>query len=250
VRQLLTHTSGLPDINVDDYTDRTVAQTRDGALATLSKQPMGFIPGSAYRYNQTNYMLLGMLIAAKCGKPFEEAALEQLFVPLKLSGPAFGDSRTIIKGRATTYTPYRYGTGRPAQLDHLEILNAEMPAIVYPGAGLHISISDFASWLRALLNHELISEEGLATLWTPATLNDGTEYRRPPAPSLWRQYGLGWVIGEHDGHNFVGGTGGIRSAFFVYPNDGLAVIVLTNSQSARPESLVQGVANLYLNSAQ
>jgi CubicO group peptidase (beta-lactamase class C family) len=44
----------------------------------------------------------------------------------------------------------------------------------------------------------------------------------------------------------VGGTGGIRAAFFVYPNDDLAVIVLTNRQGAQPESLVDGIARKFL----
>ena len=245
VRQLLNHTSGLPDVSADDYTTATIAQTHDEAFAVLSARPVDFAPGSAYRYNQTNYMLLGILIASKFGKPFEQAVVEQLFAPLKLREPVFGDARTIVKGRATTYTPYRFGKGRPTQLKHLEILHAEMPAIVYPGGGLNISISDFATWLRALLDERLITQAGLTTLWTTAKLNDGSEYRRPPSPSLWDRYALGWIVGEHDGHRFVGGTGGIRSAFFVYPNDDLAVVVLTNSQSARPESLVQGIANLY-----
>jgi CubicO group peptidase (beta-lactamase class C family) len=53
-------------------------------------------------------------------------------------------------------------------------------------------------------------------------------------------------VGEHDGHEFAGGTGGNRSGFFVYPKDDLAVIVLTNAQGARPESLAQGIAMRYL----
>lgn len=250
VRQLLSHTSGLPDINVDDYTTATLAQTREEAFELLSQRPMDFTPGSAYRYNQTNYMLLGMLIAAKSGKPFDPAARELLFAPLRIDGPAFGDARAAIQGRATTYTPYRYGRGRPQTLDRLDILNAEMPDIVHPGGGLNISIDDFADWLLALLRGQLISRENLQVLWTPTKLADGSIFQRPPSASLWQRYGLGWVLGEHDGRAFAGGTGGIRSAFFVYPQEDLAVIVLTNSQSARPETLVQGIAQRYFDSAE
>jgi CubicO group peptidase (beta-lactamase class C family) len=249
VRQLLNHTSGLPDLSVDSYTTATIAQSRDEAFEVLSKRQMDFAPGSDYRYNQTNYMLLGMLIESKWGKPFERAVFEQLFAPLKIEGPVFGDARAIVKGRATTYTPYRYGAGRPLRLDDLEVLNAEMPAIVYPGGGLNISIADFAVWLAAVLNGKLISRESLETLWIPAKLNDGSNFQRPASPALWQRYGLGWVLGEHDGHEFAGGTGGIRSAFFVYPNDDLAIIVLTNSQGARPESLVQSIGMRYLASS-
>jgi hypothetical protein len=54
------------------------------------------------------------------------------------------------------------------------------------------------------------------------------------------------VLRPDDRHPFVGGTGGIRAAFFVYPKDQFAVIVLTNAQGARPESLVEGVARKLL----
>lgn len=246
VRQLLNHTSGLPDLSVDNYTTATIAQTREEAFEVLSKRPMDFSPGSDFRYNQTNYMLLGMLIESKWGKPFEQAVFEQLFAPLDIEEPVFGDARAIVKGRATTYTPYRYGTGSPVQLKDLEVLNAEMAAIIYPAGGLNISIADFAEWLAALLNGKLISRESMETLWTPGKLSDGSSFQRPASPSLWQRYGLGWVLGAHDGHEFAGGTGGIRSAFFVYPKDDLAIVVLTNSQSARPESLVQMIAMRYL----
>lgn len=246
VRQLLNHTSGLPDIKLDNYTTATIAQTREEAFTVLAKRPMDFAAGSIWGYNQTNYMLLGMLIASKHSKSFEQAASESLFAPLKIEGPVFGDARTIVQGRATTYTPYRYGAERPIELNGLEVLNAEMPAIVYPGGGLIVSIEDFAEWLAALMNGKLISRTSLEMLCTPTKLNDASRFQRPPSPSLWQRYGLGWVLGEHDGHEFAGGTGGIRSAFFVYPKDDLAVVVLTNSQAARPESLVRSISMRYL----
>lgn len=245
VRQLLNHTSGLPELSADNYSTESIAQTRAAAFEILSKRPMDFAPGSAWRYNQTNYVLLAMLVEAKSSKAFEQAVFELLFAPLEIEGPVFGDARAIVKNRATTYTPYRYDSGVPVQLDHLDVLNVEMPAMTHAGGGLNISIDDFAGWLVALLDGAIIDRERLSELWTPAKLKDGSVFRRPATPSLWQGYGLGWVLGEHDGHEFAGGTGGIRSAFFVYPKDDLAIIVVTNSQGARPESLVRGIAMRY-----
>ena len=58
IRQLLNHTSGLPDILVNQYTTDTIADAPEDALRFLRDKPMDFAPGSQYRYNQTNYMLL------------------------------------------------------------------------------------------------------------------------------------------------------------------------------------------------
>ena len=248
VRQLLSHTSGLPDISVDDYTTTTIAANPDEAMRLLRDRPMGFAPGTNWRYNQTNFMLLGMLIEALSAQSYTQFCEDRLFKPFKLQDSAFGDARTIVKRRATAYTTFRYGSGRPVAMDHAEVLNAEMPPMVYPAGGLNISIADFAQWLTALLNGKIISKNSLDTIWTPVKLNDGSIFQRPSSPTLWRGYGLGWVLGLEEPHPFVGGTGGIRAAFFVYPKNDLAVIVLTNWQGSRPESLVNGIARHYLES--
>jgi CubicO group peptidase (beta-lactamase class C family) len=245
VRQLLNHTSGLPDITVNDYSTATIAETYTDAIRAVGDRPLDFPPGSDYRYNQTNYMVLGMLIARLSGKSYEEFCAQRLFMPLKLQAASFGDARAVVTQRATTYTPFRFGGPRPIRMDRIEVLNAEMPAMIHAAGGLNISIADFAAWLAALTDGKLIADSSLKVLWTPATLTGGAMFQRPPTSSLWRAYGLGWVLGLEDPHPFAGGSGGIRSAFFVYPKDDLAVIVLTNTQGAGPESLVQGVAEKY-----
>jgi CubicO group peptidase (beta-lactamase class C family) len=242
VRQLLNHTSGLPDVNVSDYTPATIASSTDEALRLLRERPVDFSPGTNWRYNQTNYMLLGMLIEKLSGQPYARFVADGMFKRFNLQNALFGDARAVIMRRATTYTPFRYDSARPVLASSIEVLNAEMATMMYPAGGLNISIDDFARWLTALLNGRIISKRSLDEIWTAAKLNDGTTYQRPASPSLWRSYGLGWVLQPDDPHPFVGGTGGMRAAFFVYPKDELAVIVLTNSQGARPESLVEGVA--------
>jgi CubicO group peptidase (beta-lactamase class C family) len=246
VRQLLTHISGLPDVSVNDYTTATIANTPAEALRLLRDRPVDFVPGANYRYNQTNYMLLGMLIEKLTGLPYSQFVTNRLFKPLNLQNAVFGDARAVVMRRATTYTPYRYDGARPEQASGTEALNAEMATMMYPAGGLNISIDDFARWLAALLDGAIISKQSLDTIWAPTKLNDGTIYQRPANPSLWRSYGLGWVSRLDGPHPFVGGTGGIRAAFFVYPNDDLAVIVLTNWQGAQPESLVDGIARKFL----
>jgi CubicO group peptidase (beta-lactamase class C family) len=246
LRRLLNHTSGLPDVAVDQYTTNTIADTANGALKLLRERPMDFTPGADSRYNQTNYMLLGMLVEKLSGQPFVEFCTKNMFEPFGVKTAAFGDSRAIIRNRATVYTPFRYGAGRPVQLDHYEVLNYEFPAMSYPFDGLNISITDFAAWMTALLDGKIIGQASLDEIWQPARLKDGSTPERPPTPSIWRSYGLGWVLKSDDSHPLAGGTGGIRAAFFVYPKDRLAVIVLTNAQGTRPESLADDIAHLYL----
>jgi CubicO group peptidase (beta-lactamase class C family) len=245
VRRLLNHTSGLPDVAIDQYTTNTIADTADGALKLLRERSMDFPPGTDSRYNQTNYMLLGMLVEKLSGQSFVEFCVQSMFEPFGVKTAAFGDSRAVIRNRATVYTPFRYGAGRPAQLDHYEVLSYEFPAMSYPFDGLNISITDFAAWMTALLNGKIITQASLEETWQPAKLEDGSTPERPPSPSIWRSYGSGWVLRSDGAHPLAGGTGGIRAAFFVYPKDRLAVIVLTNGQGTRPESLADDIAHRY-----
>ena len=81
VRQLLNHTSGLPDVNVNDYTPATIASSTDQAVCLLRERPLDFAPGTNWRYNQTNYMLLGMLIEKLSGQPYARFVAEPCAYP-------------------------------------------------------------------------------------------------------------------------------------------------------------------------
>jgi CubicO group peptidase (beta-lactamase class C family) len=67
--------------------------------------------------------------------------------------------------------------------------------------------------------------------------------------ALSTSYGLGWTLNLGAKQAKVCGTGGLRAGFALYPNDNLAAIVLTNLQGAGPDSLLDGVAALYLDAA-
>ncbi len=233
--QLLSHTSGLPDA-INQTTSDALADTSEEILRLLRDKPMDFPSGSKWSYNQTNYMLLGLLIEKLSGQSFTQFCTAQLFAPLKLSSPTFG-GQTIIKQRTSLYTILGFSTNPPTTLDHLEVFSFKVPPMLYPAGALNISLMDFARWLNALMNGKLITKASMEELWAPARLNDG---------STFANYGLGWWLVSQAPHLVVGGNGGGRVAFMVYPKDELAVIVLTNLQGSQPEAIVNGVASQYL----
>jgi len=232
-------------IDADPYSTRTLAQSVPAALILLGGRPMEFTPGTKWSYNGTNYMLLGVLIETLSGKSFVEFCRERVFKPLGLQRPIFGDSRAVVMNRATVYTRFRFDTDPPQRIDHPEVLSYEMPSFSYPAGGLNISIADMTAWMVALEEGKFISRRSLEELWELARFSDGTVFRRSTNP-FWTGYGLGWVLNPRSTHPTVGGTGGLRAGFFIYPKDNLSVIVLTNLQTAGPESLVEGVGDLYL----
>jgi CubicO group peptidase (beta-lactamase class C family) len=252
IRQLLSHTSGLPDI-VRNGSPEPIAQTLEETLSLLRDEPMRFAAGSRYFYDQTDYMLLGLLIEKLSGMPYTEFCKARLFAPAGLSDPSFGDTQTLIMHRSPIYTPIRSDVDGPAiATERLGVLNFESPAMVYPNNGLFISATDLARWLIALMNHELISESSLETLMEPLRLSDGSLSEFPPSPRYpWRVATVGGLLGVPDAeHPGVGGTGGPYAAYLLYPKDGLAVVVLTNTQESNPDSIVGDIAQIYLQASQ
>lgn len=246
VRQLLNHTSGLPDIMIDaEVSLETVADSAGDALEILRTRPVDFEPGTQWRYNQTNYLLASLLIQKLSGLPFEQFCAVRLFAPVKLTGPVFADGRAVVANRATLYTVLDFSPAA-ASLDHLNVLDYRMAPIVYPAGGLNISASDFGSWLLALMRGQLISEASLRELWKPAVLNDGSVVDSLPFPKPWRNSGLGWLMNLQAAHPVIGATGGSRAAVAIFPTHHLAVVVLTNLEGSQPDSITTGVAELYL----
>lgn len=228
VRQLLTHMSGLPDILTPDggYVGRDPAS----ALAVLADQPLRSAPGERFAYNQTNYMLLGMIIEGARGRTFEAVVREDAFGPFGMAHSGFGDSLDLIPGKADSY---RYSRGEPPVLQNVYEL---FPTFTRTAAGINSSATDLADWLIALQAGKILKPATLEALWSPAKFNDGKV----------GDWANGWVVVDRPSHPAVGMSGGGRSAFSVYPRDGVAVVILTNLSGAYPEELTDPIAARFI----
>jgi len=101
IRQLLTHTSGLPDIW--DSHAKMIADTPDAAWAKVQATPVEFAPGERFKYNQTNYILLGKVIDKLSGQPFARFIERRQFRVVGMPGSSFGDSHKVVPHCAGTY---------------------------------------------------------------------------------------------------------------------------------------------------
>lgn len=236
VRQLLAHSSGLP--NIVDENGLVGGGTDAEAWLTVQTLPMDAAPGASFAYNQTNYVLLGRLIEAVSGQPFGQFFAERQFAPAAMANPRFGDGYDIVPGRAAVYIRQHERRGSAAAGgDDLYHWIDDIPVSTRAGAGLYMTADDLAQWIIALQDGRLFNKPtSLARLWQADTLNDGS-------PSIWA---MGWPILAGTTHRAVGGIGGGRSTFFVYPDDGVAVIVMTNLVGANPQNLVDAIASNYM----
>jgi CubicO group peptidase (beta-lactamase class C family) len=226
--QLLNHTSGIPNI-IDRTTGKIIGGEPEIAWKTVQTLPMEFPPGQRFSYNQTNYLLLGKMIDRLSGEPFTAFIQHKQFDAVKMARSGFGDGLDVVKLKANSYFLAGDGTG-------LKNVNEEFPAFLRTGAGINTNATELAQWIIALQEERLLSAQSMKQLWMPTALTDGK-----PAP-----WALGWPIIRSTGHRAVAGIGGARSAFYVYPDDDLAVIILTNLAGAQPEQLIDAIAGFYV----
>ncbi len=235
IRQLLAHSSGLPNI-VDENGLIGGGSDAEG-WAKVQTLPMAGETGAAFAYNQTNYVLLGRLIEKLSGRPFETFLTERQFAPASLPDARFGDGYDIVPGRADVYIRQHAGRGA-GQKDKSALYHwiDDIPVSTRAGAGLYATADDLAGWIIALQGGRLLAPATIARMWQPDVLNDGSD-------NIWA---MGWPILAGTKRRAVGGIGGGRSTFFVYPDDGVAVIVMTNLVGANPQNLVDTIADHYI----
>jgi CubicO group peptidase (beta-lactamase class C family) len=235
IRQLLTHISGLPDILRIQEPPGAFNEAK--SWQKITAMPMDFPTGEQFSYNQTNYILLGKVITKLSGKPFTQVFQEKQFDLVGMPHTIFGDSRDIIPHYAPTYTFKKTMDGYILPEAKLTVNYSEFAPSRRTGSGLNSTAEDLAKWIIALQEGKLLkTKDALKTMWSPITFNNGK-------PTNWA---LGWGVNKFRlKHRAVGMSGGGRSAFLVYPEDELAVIVLTNLGGSSPENWIEELAGFY-----
>ena len=248
LRELVGHTSGLPD--VIESPDRPLSsaelgRTEDEALQFAESQPIRAAPGEQYEYNQTNYVLLKQVIEHVTRTSLHQFLVSHL-VP-RTSGWAWGDCRTIVPLRTEMY-----------RLRHDNYTENAGQLYTYPryleaAAGLNASISDMEAFGAALTSGKLLSGSELHRLEEPIRTRDGhrvdmgqdSHFEGLLAPSI------GFDFADNSDGRFprVFMAGGSAVVVMFFPRQSLFVAVLTNLQTTEdPIEIAEGVARFYIGS--
>jgi CubicO group peptidase (beta-lactamase class C family)/flagellin-specific chaperone FliS len=237
VQQLLSHTSGIPDI-VDEETNIIVPESEEASWAKVQTLPIDFKPGEKFRYNQTNYLLLGRIIDQLSNMSFTEFIVKEQLQKAGMTNTiraGFGGSRDVISNIAGEY---RFTKGKHTNMFF------SLPPTLQTAGGMISNAKEIADWIIALQNKQLLKEnKSLTSLWTPAILNNG---KTAGFDNLLNGYAAGWPTVGRPEHPAVAPVGGGRSALFVYPKDNLSIIVLTNLNGASPELFIDDLARFYM----
>ena len=245
VRHLLNHTSGLPDYEdlmppADPSVPVEETQIDDaGVLDLLKAQKAGwFVPGALWRYSNSGYVLLGLIVAKVSGRSFPTFLRERIFAPLKMDNTvALVRGRTRVSDRAFGYTKE---DGRWRFTD-------QSPTSATLGdGGVYSSLYDLTLWDEALRRHLLLSEADMAPALIPVRIRGKGPTGPDGEPA---DYGYGWFLNGWQGHPRMwhyGETVGFRTAIQRFTADGFTVIVLANRSDVDATGTALKVAGFYL----
>lgn len=231
IEHLLTHTSGIKAYtSMKEMNEiRKKDMTPNEVIDFFKNQPMDFVPGTKWKYNNSGYFLLGYIIEAITGKTYS-AYLEDTFIkPLGLSDTYYGSDTRIIKNRVGAYDK-----------DKDAFVNAEMMSMTIPYAAgaIQSTVYDYFKWYQALLGYRLVKKETLDQAFKSYVLSNGK-----PA-----NYGYGWFQGSVQGSATVEHTGsinGFRTMELYLPAEDVFVVLFSNCYChPRPVELVSKIAAL------
>jgi len=233
VRHLLTHTSGIKSYTeikrvMVDEPEREF--THREMLDMVQHEPLAFEPGTRFAYSNTGYYLLGMIIEDISGKDYCAYLQDEFFGPLGLTRTRCDSNTEIIKGRAQGYT-----------VEGEKLVNDRGLATgtTFAAGGLLASAHDLVVWADALAAGKIVSQASYKLMSTPLKLVGGDAH----------DYGFGLFIDSLDGHARVqhgGDIFGFNSMLARFPDDDVAVAVISNSRSISSTRVANGLSRVAL----
>jgi len=233
INHLLTHTSGLMDYE-DLIPPKQVMQLHDTNCLQLMYKANGlyFTPGAQYKYSNTGYAILALVVEKISGQDFGVFLKENIFKPLKMKySVAFEEGKSTIPNRAFGYS---MDNGSWVETDQ------SLTSAVLGDGGIYTNTIEMTQWIKALWDYKLLGSEMQIQSWTRKKLNNG-------API---EYGYGWHVEDYKNitHPHHGGSSiGFRNQLLLFPEQKLMVILLTNRNEGDPINEAHKIADLYLN---
>ena len=233
IRQMLNHTSGLVDYEsliqndaTEQVSDMDVYNMMTGLDSTY------FTPGTNYRYSNTGYALLAMIVEEKSGFTFAEFLEENIFLPLGINNSvAHQNGISTVSNRAYGYSQNDGEYSRDDQ---------SLTSAVLGDGGIYTSLKDMFHWDQSLYTDTLVPIEILNEAFTSGELSNGEK----------TGYGFGWRMDTYLYRNrahHTGSTRGFRNVFMRFPDQQISILILTNRNSGRPINIAEKIADYLFN---
>lgn len=244
IHHLLSHSSGITDYALTrDYYDVVdgfcLGDTVDGMVKEAMTKELEFDPGSRYSYSNIGFTLLGFVVENQSSIPYHEYMATNILEPMGMTS-----SKIHIIGHvpdAEEAQGYRWNEEIGVHaLDEVVTL-----PVTAPDGGLVTTLSDFVKWADIYMGSEseVLNEESLATMTTPAVPVHGTDPDFEDARGVPQSYGYGLFIGD-DLISHPGYIVGYRSHFIVDREKQLLIVVFSNNTTNDPKRISTGLLSI------
>lgn len=233
IRHLLTHTSGIHDYE-DLIPSSVTEQVKDiDVLHLLEKENTTYFPpGSKFRYSNSGYALLALIIQEASGQTYAEFLKANIFDPL-------GMSNSVAYEKGISTVPNR-AFGYAKNGDRFEPADQSLTSAVLGDGGIYSSVVDMCKWDQSLYTDKLVSRAMLKDAYTVHSKNSDM-----PGSG----YGYGWYLASYKGTEQIwhyGSTCGFSTKIERFPQKKTTIIVLTNRHDAGLSQLTSKLVEIVL----
>jgi len=232
MRQLLNHTSGIPDYEeIRSYDVYRFRLTPEEVIRIAHSRPMDFAPGTGWYYSNTGYFLASMIVERIDGRPLGQVLKSRIFDPLGMTQTRMADPESIIPHRAAGYWVNKVG--------RLINRNPTETSSTLGAGGILSTAEDLARWDTALYDDRLLSDRSRKIMWTSAVLPDGKD----------TEYALGWRVTPYHGlrsQNHSGQVAGFVANFARFPDQEVSIIVFMNRYRVSSNTVKVAVLHTFM----
>jgi len=214
IRQLLSHSSGVPNFNRFSLWREKLDQNLSPVeiLECINQDSLDFKPGSAYSYSNTGYLLLGLLIEKLSKASYSSHLEDDIFKPATLSKTGIYERREQLVNFAPGY-----------ENSDGEIIPARSmsPSHLFSGGALYTCANDLSRWAKYYSKGEYISTALVNESYTPQISLSGED----------ESYGLGWYVSNLNNKKMLyhgGGIYGYIAHLLIIPEEDITVIIMSN----------------------
>lgn len=229
IHMLLTHSSGIVDHY--EYVDKILFREfwdKDVLNAIMPVDSVYFPAGSGYRYSNSAYCLLSLIIEQVSGYSYPEFVKQYIFNPLKMNNSDVIKPDFNISERAFGYL---------FENDSFKLADAGQSLFFSTNGdgGIYTSIDDYLKWLLAIQNGKVLNSDIMQEAQSPQLSIDKTRNL---------SYGYGWFVAGSDDKNIVyhtGSNGGFRTISVIIPSKKYSVVIFSNRTGIDLEDLVHEI---------
>jgi CubicO group peptidase (beta-lactamase class C family) len=236
LRHLIHHTSGLRgtlnSLAMAGWKVGDVVSREQIMKMIRSQRELNYRPGDEYLYVNTGYLLMVEIVERVMGQAFDEWTKTHIFAPLGMNNTFFhADFEQVVPNRAYSYHESEEDSGA---------FKKSLNNIYFVGpSGLLTTVADLVKWVRNFDDARLGGRGAIEQMHERGVLNNGETL----------PYSYGQFISEYRGMDRIsheGSIAGFRTCIARFPDQALAIIVLSNAAFTRPGRLASRIADLYL----